>query len=495
MPALKPNTPTPTAAAATTAQVSTQPAIAPNPPAVNQQPSTKIQAPKAATTTGSTYRGPSPLRQLRRTSRSTPYPESVAITYLSGPYKGQKLEAGQWLGLVVPEVSHRLSSEWESTGGDKIQNASNFTKLGDRTYSLSLVLWDDEFDVAHLAENIVAHLREIGETDSTPPLLSLRQGDLVARPVFLTDCDVKYSRSLNSKAGYHQADVTLNFKLQAGKNTDNSLGQAQTSTPLQDWKIKLTQTQREKLATQAVAEDLLEPCLGAEGSQEVRDLLDQKKFSDSSAVSQLSPTTFVQVAIAGMIPADVLKDPAIQAKLKNDLALVLAKNEDGIGAVDGASPRRFAEAILNADPGRVLPTLQQQATSAIADFALINKAVQEQTLDEDADVFNRDLNPTATSRFLKLGACGITMRKVGASAADQSTQTDTQTLKTLQDFFKTNPNNAQVKEKFGLTTESQAGTLKNGSPYTSKDQFLQVAARIGSGVNGYALFNKLATAS
>lgn len=483
---------TPAAPATQVATTIATPAIAPNPPAQTQQ---TAAAPKPPAATGSTYQGPSPLQQVRRTSRSTPYSESVSLRFLTGPYKGQKMDVGQWLGLIVPEVSHRLSSEWESTGGDKIQNASNFTKLGDRTYSFSIYLWDQQFDISHLAENIVAHLREIGEQESTPPLLMLRQGDLVARPIFCTSGDVRYSQPFSSKTGYQQAEVSLSFTLQAGKNTDNSLGQAQTSTPLQDWKARTTQSQREKQAAQAVAETLLEPCLGADGSQQVQALLDERKFADAAAVNTLSADAFVQVAIAGMIPAEVLKDPTIQAKLRNDLAFVLAKNEDGIGAVDGASPRRFAEAILNADAGRVLPSLQQQAQTAIADFALINKAVQEQTLDEGADVFNRDLNPTATNRFLKLGSCGITMRKVGATAAGQPSQADTQTLAALQTFFKTNPTNAQVKEKFGLTTESQAGTLKNGSPYTSKDQFLQVAARLGSGVSGYALFNKAAAAT
>lgn len=455
---------------------------------INQARQTKI----------ATYQGPSPLQRLKGDlTKVRPEPTVVSLRYLTGPYAGQSYDVGEWLGVAVPEISHQTGADWQSVEADGVLCASNFKRLTDETFTLSVQFWASNSDIAHLTQNLTAHLREIGPGEKTPPLLLFRQGSIIMQPVFLVSSDTKYSSPgfvTGNGTGYRQAEVNLTFKLMGGKNSPSSLGAAHTSTPLQDWRKTQSDVDRKQETLTVQREELLEPCLGVEGSAQLKKILEDKKLNDAEAIQKLSPDAFVQIAIAGMVPKDILDKPAIQEKLKKDLAFVIAKSEDGVGAISAETSTQFAAAMLSGDVSKLFPKLQSQALSAGGDLKEIIKAIQSQKLSAEDEIFDRDRFPTAHNRLNKFGSCGLSIRQAQSGGTIAAGESEGKGLKDLKEFFGTTPPPApiQVKEKFELKTEEQAKILINGSPYVSKEQFLKVAGELGGGIEAYKLWSKIA---
>jgi hypothetical protein len=462
-------------------------APAPQTPAANQ-PTANQPGTQNHPTGQSTPAGPAPLQKLRLTPRFQDDPTSVSITFLSGRYNGEKMEVGQWLGSIVQSVSHEISAEWEETEGSGIRCSSNFKKLGPRTFSLSIEFYDPEIDIAHLAENL-ATLLEVDATGSnTPPLLLLRQGALVARPVFCTRITPKYSYPHGGDRGYKMASVDLSFQLMGGLASENALGKPLASVPLVDIVNSKTEQQRRRDALRKQTETLLAPCLGEKGSTELRSLIDEQKFDDPVAVGKLSPDAFVQSAIGGMIPKKTLEDPAIRKKLEADLAIVLSNKESGIGLVNGSTSRQFAESLITGNASGLTADLQSQAVQAREDYQIILSAIASGQLGDDSDVF---AIPTAANRLRKLGSCGLSLKQVGKVAASPSGANDDETLKAINELIADkSTTDKQIKERFGLKTESQSKLLRNSAPFESKDQFLKDAARLRDGLSAIALWNR-----
>ncbi len=475
------------------AETKTSDATAPEAAPADTQPTApkpaKQAKPARPKRTVTIAKGPSPLQSQRQRPRGEPDPEPISITHLTGPYKGQKMTLGQWLGVWASEVNHQNSAQWQARNADHIRNGANFSRLGRRTFALSLQFYDEEHDISHLAENL-ATLTQIGEEDETPPLLLLRQGALVARPVFCTNIDTNYKEPYAGKTGYRVAELKLNFELQAGKDSEHALGPPLVATPLTDWKLARTREERQRQGVQAVVEELLAPCLGEQGSEQVQQLIASDKLADVSALAALEPNAFVQAAIAGMIPKQALENEAIQAKLRQDLASVLALSEDGIGAVDGESPRRFARAIQSGNFNGISADLQPQAQQAQGDYQILLKAIGEQKLGENDDVFNRTANPTAGERLRRLGSCGISLRQVGADKiAGAGNAGDRETLGEINQLLAGEASDLEVQERFGLESQSQVRALRNGMPYSAKEEFVRHAARKGDGVSGYVMWS------
>ena len=434
-------------------------------------------------------KGPSPLQAQRQRPRSEPDPTAISITHLTGPYKGQKMSIGQWLGVWASEVNHQNSAQWQVREADHIRSGANFSRLGRRTFALSLQFYDEEHDITHLAENL-ATLTQIGEEEETPPLLLLRQGALVARPVFCSRIDTTYKEPFAGDKGYRVAELKLNFQLQAGKDSEHALGPPLVATPLTDWKLARSREERQRQGVQAVVGELLAPCLGEAGSAQVQQLLADDKLADVTALAQLEPNAFIQSAIAGMIPKTALESVQLQAKLQSDLASVLAQSEDGIGAVDGESPRRFAAAIQSGNFSGLSEQLQPQAQQAQGDYQILLKAIQEQKLGENAQVFNRTANPTAGERLRRLGSCGISLRQVGADKiAGSDSVKDRETLEKINQLLADpKTSDREIQARFGLESQSQVRALRNGVPYSAKGEFVHHAARQGDGVSGYVMW-------
>jgi len=429
------------------------------------------------------YKNPSPLQKQHKAIRGQPDYTPVSISFLTGAYRGQTID----LGLAVNEISHSgESAEWESQKSDSIRPGLNFKSFSNREISFTATFFDINEDVSHLAENC-QHLKEITGDDKSPPRLLYTQGDLRAVECVCTKADAKFSDPLPGRKGYRQATVDLSLKLIGGNNNANALGGPLTSTPLADWKNKTTEADRKKQGRLATTELLMADCLKEKGSAELKNLIQNDKQADVSAISALSPQTFVQSAVAGVFSAETLKDAKLQEKLKQDLALVMAQNSDGIG--NTTEVRAFATALRANDPSILRKKLQDDFAIVKPDYEAIATAIQEQKLDESADIFNRNNYATAGTRLYDLGSCGLGMRRNGAAQLEPVSKEDAKVLKDVNDFFKGNPTDAQVKERFGLENESQVRAVKNGSPYQTKGQFVDKSSKNKAGLTGYALWS------
>lgn len=403
------------------------------------------------------------------------------------------MAVGQWLGVMVSESTHENASTWEERQSDGIRCGSNFKRLNPRTFSLTLNFYDLEFDISYLSENL-ATLLQIDSETGTPPLLLLRQGSLIARPVFCANISTGYQEPYAGEIGFKTSEVKLTFQLQGGKDSEHAQGQPLTSTPLTDWRNSRTEEQRQRQGVQTVVQELLAPCLGQQGNEQVQALIQNNQLTDANALLRLEPNAFVQMAIAGMIPASILSQQAVQDKLRHDLAAILAQNESGIGGTLGRrSPRRFAEAILAGTVDGLAPDLHSQALQAQQDFSLILTNITAQTLTEDSDVFNREQNPTVGDRFRRLGSCGLSLRQAGVASVQGDNPTDVQQLSQINTFLgDPATTDQQIMQRFGLENEAQIRGFRNSIPFTSKDEFILRVARQGATLSGHVLWGNFA---
>lgn len=408
-------------------------------------------------------------------------PYSVSVTFLSGLYKGKTMSVGQWLGAAAPDPSHSWSAEWEAREGDGIRAGLNFKKLGDRTFQIKLYFYDVEYDIAFLAEQL-ACLTQVSPKEKTPPLLMYRQGKLVASPVVCTSVSVSYSEPLSAERGYKVAEADLSFQLIGGANSDHALGKPLIATALTDFVESLSEEEREKQASQAVAELVLAPCLGEVGNEQLRRMIENDWFDKPNQVRNLDDQTLVQLAVAGMIPTEVLNESAINERLRKALANVMAASEPGLGSGSNSRSRsRFAEAILSGDQGRVAEDLRSQAIAATTDAQEILSAIQSQDLGDAAEIFT---GPSAT-RLRAAASCGLQLRQTQAITPDSPE--DGATLQAINQFLaSSSTTDEQVKERFGLRTDAQVRWLRGAAPYVSKEAFIQRGAELLSGVTGHS---------
>lgn len=436
------------------------------------------------------YKGPSPIQFQHRDIRGQPDYLPVKIVILTGPYTGLKLD----LGIAINEVSHSESSTWESQAGDKknagigIRPGLNFTGITTREISFNLTFYDTTHDISHLVENL-KHIAQIGESEKATPKLLFIQGDLRAVECVCVDLKDKYSEPLPGLIkGFRKCEVDLNLKLIGGAGNPNALGGPLTSTPLEDQRSKTTQAAQQKKARLFRIQELMAPCLKAAGSQELEKLVQSDQMADLEAISRLSPDVFVQSAIAGVFSAETLKSERLQSKLKQDLALVMSQNENGIANTNGV--RNFATALASGNASLLPKNIQDQLALTTPDFNLILGHVKSQTLDEKSEIYDREKNPTAGERLYGLGSCGLQLRRSGGAALKPIDKDDAAVLKKINDFFKGKPSDEDVKKRFGLETESQIRTVKNGQPYQSKEQFLNHSSQNSAGMTGYSLWSK-----
>lgn len=461
-----------------------------NPTPGKADPKTTEPTPNRNSIPKSNIQGPSPLQKQHRDIRGQPDYIPASITFLTGDFRGKVID----LGLAMNEISHSESAEWESQESDWIRPGLNFKKLSNRDISITLTFFDLNIDISHLVENI-KHLKEVGSEEKTPPRLLFVQGDLRAVECVCTDVQDKYSDPLpfskqKGKNGFRKCEVSITLRMAGGLNNSNALGGPLTSTPLLDYKNSTTAAERQRIGRQAVIQELLAPCLGAVGSAALQGLLDARQQDNPTAISALDPNTFVQAAIAGVFSVETLKSDRLRAKLQHDLALVMAQNEGGVSNTPAV--RNFANALASANPSGLSKALQDQYGSVKPDYDKIMDAIQDQKLDTSAEIYDRNKNASAASRLYDSGNCGLDMRRMGAYALSPVQAEDAKTLKLLNEFFAGKPSDDDIKTRFGLETEEQVRTLKNGQPYQTKEEFLSRASSRTAGLTGYKLWSTFA---
>jgi hypothetical protein len=475
--------------------------ISPNPPATNQETASvtptkmppKVNA-SDLTVAGTSYRGPSPLQNLRNTSRTQPDPTPIKITVLNGQFRGQTFRMGQWLGGLIQQVDISGIAEWGESESNSIEGAANFNKLGSRTINLRFEFHDLNTDISHIEQNLW-WLRAVDPELKTPPMVLIVAGDIQAHPCFLYQINSAYRHSMLSNRGFRVATMELSFKLQGGQNTKNALGEPLTSTPLQDWLVKNTEAQRQKTSLVLTTETLMAPCLG-NGSTELEQLIQQNQLKEVESIAKLSANVFVQATIAGFFSPDLLQQEPLKSKLAADLASVVGANEEGVG-IEG---RAFAQAVVTGDPSVLSNGLQNQAKQAIEDYVVLYSAIAQQELNEDSPA----VTGTSGDRMRRFGSCGLSMRQVGLgdlTAVASVVPSDPVVLQAINHRLGEVSSGAippsQVKRDFGLQKESQALILINGTPYLDTASFearASAAVRKPGTLDGKAAFQYFAQA-
>lgn len=409
--------------------------------------------------------------------RSQPDVEPIQITFLTGAYAGKKLD----LGVAVIELSQRQASEWADQDSDHIRVGQNFKRLLPRTFSISLTFYHIQDDIAHLVEN-VAHVHEITDDTTTPPLLLWQQGACRGTIVVCTSFQPKFEHPLPNNKGFHYATVTMDFKQIGGKTSPEALGAVLANSELSNYANNRTLIERQRIGRQAAAQTLLAPSLGQEGTDEIKIILDNNQQTDARAISQMSPNAFVQASVGGVFTKDTLSDSRLQDKLMQDLATVMANKEPGVGQEATA----LADALYRNDSLGLSPNLQQQFDSINSDYQITLKAIQDQDLNEQSPVFNRAINPTAQGRLINAASAGLNLRQIGKGTLSQPVSSTQGTIGRINQFV-ANPNTTdkQIQLAFGLESPEQVSAIKNSAPFTSHSQFVDDASRALGGASGY----------
>lgn len=432
----------------------------------------------------------SPIERQHRDERTQAHPAPVEIIFLSGPYIGKSLD----LGTGVIEVSNEQNADWGRQEGKSIRVGQNFNNLTPRTFSFSITYYDLSKDISHLCEN-VATLHEMGDGQTEPPKIAYTQGAIGPIIVVCTAYKCQYSDPFPGGKGYHQGKVDLTFELLGGKASEHSLGKPLAPTPLNDARVRTTQDERRRQGQSATTSLLLADCLGPASSRALGQLLSEDKLQIPEIVLRLNPEQMVQAAIGGLIPQNVLNDPRVKEKLARDLATVMAQNEDGAGISSG----QLAQAIRTGQvPASLRSRLQPIVPQAHADYKVILDAVQKQDLGQSSSVFDRTRNPTAAERLSRLGSCGLRMRQAGGSslATSPDPERDAKVLAEINKLLADpSTSDEQLRQNFGNLTPGQLRALRNGGPYTSKDQFVTHATRQGDSITGYVLWSRFAEAN
>ncbi len=446
----------------------------------NPDPNNKLGGSAASDLKKPSYMGPSSLKGQHLDKKAQDPSLSVQITVLNGDCAGKTFKIGQWLGVTVDEVSHNSGAEWSGAGEGGIRSKLNFSKLSDRKFNLKLQLYDFNEDITQLAENL-EYLTAVTGDNKRPPLLTYKQGKLIMTPVVCLGISTTYKNAHIKDKGYKYAEVSLDFMLNAGRDSEHALGGPLAPTPLADELRSQTQKERQKEGRDEVIKTTLFACLGDKGNSQLKDLLSKDALGNVDSILALENTVFAQLAISGIIPVTVLQDPKVANKVKRDVASVLAYNEPGISDME---ERKFAEA-LQGNSVVLSPTAQQQLAITKPAYEQIVKAISDQKLSPNDEVFKQQ-NQDAAERLRNMGSCGLRLRQTGAEQikGDDPTK-DNETLTKLKSLLdKANKGDISDKDlqKIFLTkTEAQLRVIKSRSPYVSKTDFLKRGSEVQSG--------------
>lgn len=447
---------------------------------------------------------PSTIQKQKLDVNTRPPYTPLMITIMEGAYANKVLD----LGFNVVEWAESQNIEWSDTEGQGIQQGTTFKSIGPQTYSFKLEFWDNNEDIRQLVKN-VKHIVELTDGMSRPPLLQLKIGHATIDNVV---CDGSFSEHydtpLPTGKGFRHGTVDISLKLVSGKGSATALNPVLSRTPLLDYKNKTTQTDRAKQAVNAKTTKLLAQCLNPAGSEALQSILDNNQLGNVNALLALPADTFIQMATAG-ISADILKNPQIQAKIKTDLATLMAKNEDGINPTQVSAlatalksgspiglPAQFnaPQAIQITNPDGTT-TVQNKSLFELVngDYQTIANAIQTQALNPDSPVFDPAVNPTAAARLNQTASCGLSLRAAGGLLIANPTASEAAVIAGINNALSNkNLSDADLKKLFSLpvnTPETVIRKLRKSGPYNSKSDFLQKASGYQQGLTGYTLWS------
>jgi hypothetical protein len=420
-----------------------------------------------------------------RDAKFDPFYNPIKITILTGVYKGMDLD----LGLNTVQLSESQQANWEDTPGKAIRVGANFSNISTRSLDLSIEFSSINEDIRPLVEAI-AHLHEITDTSHTPPLVMITVGKTMIDPCVCESFDTQYDEPLPGGLGFRHCAVNLKFKMIGGKGTKHQLAQPLTNTPVKAIADKQSDLERQKEGELQITKQQLAKCLGEDGNKELENLLDGDKFKQVEEVLKLSPSTLIQLLVSGLIPKDVMDDPKIQEKLKQDLAIAIAKK----AGVNPIYIRDLGNGIYTNNYQGLERVLKLEDFNQImTDYNLILEGIKTGNLDK---IFDSD-NVSVIRRTIDIAECGLSLKRIGTPilAGGTNSPSDSVILDGINKVLAENPSREKVIELFGLppdTPETVIRKLLNSRPFRDKQDFLDRATPNQAGISSYVTWSNFA---
>jgi hypothetical protein len=426
------------------------------------------------------------IMSQKRDAKFDPFYDPIKITILTGIYKGMDLD----LGLNTVQLSESQQANWEDTPGKAIRAGANFSNISTRSLDLSIEFSSINEDVRPLVEAI-AHLHEITDTSHTPPLVMITVGKTMIDPCVCESFDAQYDEPLPGAMGFRHCAVNLKFKMIGGKGTKHQLAQPLTNTPVKAIADKQSDLERQKQGERLIVKQQLAKCLGENGNKELENLLEGDKFKQVEEVLKLSPDTLIQLLVSGLIPKDVIDDPRMQEKLKQDLAFAIAEKRPGTNPI---YKRPLGNGIYTNNYNGLEGVLKlEEFNQIMTDYNLILEGIKSGNLDKVSDAENISAN----RRIIDVAECGLSLKRIGTPILIGGTvsPSDSVILDGINKVLAENPSREKVIELFGLppdTPETVIRKLLNSRPFRDKQDFLDRATPNQAGISSYVAWSNFA---
>lgn len=442
---------------------------------------------------------PSPLLKQKTDRKAQPGAEPVTLIFLTGSKKGEAID----LGFNISEISHNQSAEWNPQTNSAIRIGATFRKLQFREITFSAEFYDLQEDIAHLGENL-AHLQMIEADTKTPPLILFVQGSARGTKCICKSIKWQYDYPLAESKGFHHAKVDISLDLLGGLGSADQLGQPLTATPLNDNVLNQDNIRRQLEGNARVTQQLLEPCLGGEGSERIADLVRNRKLNNIESLMSVDDHALYQMAVGGMIPPSVIGNEALVNRLRRATATVMARNLNGTRS--NRESYAIAEYLLS-DTGENIPALpgdlaelSSQAPNLINNFREIFNAIKNQQIrsggllggDVGGSVFANERNPELAELFAQMSYCGMVLRQARADQFANVTPDSPEDAAIVAaiNTFLSDPSTTDddIKTRFGVTSRIQVNEIRNSAPFDSKQDFWDRATPSQVGMTSMSLW-------
>ena len=521
------------------------------PPTAPKTPTSKVTAPKTETTGNSTTKTSStavtnttdtqtniPVKPkvLKDTKDGKDNYKPIAITYMSGKFKGMTVN----LGSNAIEVSDSQSYEWADgeksskgtkgggASGDGIRTGAYFGHVSPLTIEFTVDFYSPvdndgqgQQDVSPLSEDLKNMGRILpNPTDPkdaiAPPFLLIKIGATTYSKAVLSSIETKRSAPLQGEGasgGFKYAEVTLKFTVYGGKGSEYQSAPPFAPTPTEWQRSQLTDAQANALANNLLVQEILPDCIGASGISLINQMRVNNTSNSPSAWISMPTDVLVNMAVGGQIPAAVLSDPGVQAAIKSAVAFQVVSNQSGLQSLSPSFVQSIASSIINDPTGKGYTTLNSSDFNKIGSVSGIGAietytslADQTKRIYEDiiAQKFstgqtseNSTDGVTAGQKLITIAKCGSRLRGTGINVVSNNSTpsgNDQHTLNGINSFLGSNLSDAELIAALGLPADTPSSIiqgLKGHRVYTSQSQLASVGgtASNGSNLNGLAAWS------
>lgn len=152
--------------------------------------------------------------------------------------------------------------------------------------------------------------------------------------------------------------------------------------------------------------------------------------------------------------------------------------------------RLVAQTLLDGDFSRIPEGDRPQVEEMKSDFERIIDSVLSGNIGAVMEA-----GDTAGERLRQFGACGLRLRSSGSTLIQpRNLLSEATTLQQLNEFISTTQDDQALKLIFGDLSDEAIAGLRNGSPYQSREEFIEHNSTDSSGtVTGLALWARFET--